>query len=157
VRLKSHGTHQLLAYADDVHLLGDNIDTTKTNTETSIDVSKEGGLEINVEKTKYMLLSRCQNAEQNHVINVTRSFFEIVAQFEYLITTVTNQNLIEEKIKRRLSSGNACCHSVQNLLSSRLLSKNVEIINTRSKFACCSVWVRNLVSDIRRGTWTEDI
>jgi hypothetical protein len=39
--------------------------------------------------------------------------------------TITNQNLIQEEIKRRLNSGNACYHSVQNLLSSRLLSKNI--------------------------------
>jgi hypothetical protein len=42
-------------------------------------------------------------------------------------TTITNQNLIQEEIKRRLNSGNACYHSVQNPLSSRLLSKNIKI------------------------------
>jgi hypothetical protein len=50
-----------------------------------------------------------------------------VAQFKYLGTTITNRNLIQEEIKRRLNSGNACYHSVQNLMSSRLLSKNVKI------------------------------
>jgi hypothetical protein len=50
-----------------------------------------------------------------------------VSQFKYLGTTVTNQNLIQEEIKRRLNSGNACYHSVQNLLSSRLLSKYLKI------------------------------
>jgi hypothetical protein len=50
-----------------------------------------------------------------------------VSQFKYLGTTATNQNLIQEEIKRRLNSGNACYHSVQNLLSSRLLSKNLKI------------------------------
>jgi hypothetical protein len=57
-----NGTHQLLAYADYVNLLGDNIDTINKNTETLIDASKEVGLEINVEKTKYMLMSCHQNA-----------------------------------------------------------------------------------------------
>jgi hypothetical protein len=50
-----------------------------------------------------------------------------VSQFKYLGTTVTNKNLIQEEIKRRLNSGNACYHSVQNLLPSRLLSENVKV------------------------------
>ena len=50
-----------------------------------------------------------------------------VEEFKYLGTALTNQNSIAEKIKSRLKSGNACCHSVQNLLSSRLLSKNLKI------------------------------
>jgi hypothetical protein len=60
--LKLNGTDQLLVYADDVNLLGDNIDAIKKNMETLIDASKEVGLEVNTEKTKYMLLSRHQNA-----------------------------------------------------------------------------------------------
>jgi hypothetical protein len=61
VGLKLNWTHQLLAYTDDVNVLGDNIDNIKKNTGTLIDARKEVGLEINVEKTKYMLLSRHQN------------------------------------------------------------------------------------------------
>jgi hypothetical protein len=68
VGLKLNGTHQRLAYTDDVNLLGDNIDTIKKNTETLIDASKEVGLEINVEKTKYMLLSSHQSVAQNRDI-----------------------------------------------------------------------------------------
>jgi hypothetical protein len=74
-----------------------------------------------------VLLSRQQNAGQNHNIKVENIFFENVAQFTYLGTTVTNQNLIQEEFKRRLNSGNAGYHSVQNLLSFRLLSENVTI------------------------------
>jgi hypothetical protein len=50
-----------------------------------------------------------------------------VAHFRYLITNITNENLIQEEIKRTLNSGNACYHSVQKLLSSRLLSENIKI------------------------------
>jgi hypothetical protein len=87
----------------------------------------EVGLEVNAENTKYMLLSRHQNAGQNHDIKIANRSFENVAQFKHLGTTVTNQNLIQEEIQRRLNYGNACYHSVQNLLSSRLLSKNIKI------------------------------
>jgi hypothetical protein len=117
VGLKLNGTHQLLAYADDVNLLGDNMDNIKKHTEFLIDVSKEVGLEINVEKTKYMLLSRHQNVGQNRHIKIANRSFEHVSQFKYLETKVTNQNMILEEI----NSGNACYHSVQNFLLSRLL------------------------------------
>jgi hypothetical protein len=110
-----------------VNLLGDNIDTIKKNTETLIDANKEVGLETNVEKTKYMLLSRHQKVGQSREIKIANRSFENVLQFTYLGTTVTNQNLIQEKIKMRLNSRNACYHSVQNSLSSRLLSKNLRI------------------------------
>jgi hypothetical protein len=70
-----------------------------------------------------MLLSRHQNAGQNHDIKVGNRCFVNVAQFRHLEMTVTNLILIQEDIKRRLNSGNACYHSVLNLLSSRLLSK----------------------------------
>jgi hypothetical protein len=66
--LKLNGTHQLLAYANDVNILEDNINTIEKNIETLIDASKKVGLEINVEKTKYMLLSRHQNTGQNRDI-----------------------------------------------------------------------------------------
>jgi hypothetical protein len=75
-----------------------------------------------------MLLYRHQNVGQNRDIKIANRSFENVSQFKYFGTTVTNQNLIQVEIKRRLNSGNACHHSVQSLLSSRLLSKNLKII-----------------------------
>jgi hypothetical protein len=119
VELKLNGTHQLLAYADDVNLLGSNRDTINKNTETLIDASKKVDLEVNIEKTKYMLVSHDQNAGQNQDIKIGNRSFENMPQFKYLGMTVTNRNLIQEEIKGRLNSGNACYHSVQNLLSSR--------------------------------------
>jgi hypothetical protein len=80
VGLRLNGTHQLLAYADDVNLLGDNRDYEEKN-ETLIDASKEVGLQINVEKTKYMLLSRYQNVSQNRDIKIANRSFENVSQF----------------------------------------------------------------------------
>jgi hypothetical protein len=76
---------------------------------------------------KYMLLSLHHNAGQNRDIKIANRSFGNVSQFKYLGTTVTIQNLIQKEIKRRLNSGKAYYHSVQNLLSSRLLSKNLKI------------------------------
>jgi hypothetical protein len=78
VGLKLNESHQLLADADNANVLGDNINTVNKNTETLIDASKEVGLEINVEKTKHMLLSRHQNAGENCDINITNRSFENV-------------------------------------------------------------------------------
>jgi biotin operon repressor len=72
VELKLNGTHQLLVYADDMNLLGDNIDTIKKNTETLIDTVKEVGLEVKAEKTQYMLLSRHQNAGKKEITRETK-------------------------------------------------------------------------------------
>ena len=74
-----------------------------------------------------MVMSRDQNAGQSHSMKTDNSSFERVEEFKYLGTNLKNQNSIQEEIKSRLKSGNACYYSVQNLLSSRLLSKNLKV------------------------------
>jgi hypothetical protein len=109
-----------------MNLLGDNIDSIK-NSGLLIDALEEVGLEVNAEKTKYMLLSGHQNAGKNHDIKIGSGSFANVIQFKYMGVTVTNQNCICGGIKSRLNSRNACYRSNQNLLSSHLLSRNVKM------------------------------
>jgi len=89
--------------------------------------SKEIGLEVNDDKIKYMVMSRDQNAGQNQNMKIGNGSFERLEEFKYLGTALREQNSIQEEIKSRLKSGNACYHSVQNLWSSSLLSKNIKI------------------------------
>ena len=84
-------------------------------------------VEVSADKTKYMVMSRDQNAGRIQSVRIDNSTFERVEEFKYLGTTLTIQNSIGEEIKSRLRSGNACYHSVQNLLSSRLLSRKLKI------------------------------
>jgi hypothetical protein len=70
------------------------------------------------EKTKYMIMFCHLNSGQNWNIRITNELFENVTKFKYLGITLTNQNDIHDEIKSRLNSGNACYHSVQNLLYS---------------------------------------
>jgi hypothetical protein len=118
---ESHGANK------SYFLSSSDLERITENTKSLIDANKEIGLEINVDKTKYMLLSRHQNVAQIRDVKIANRSFENVSQFNYLGTTVTNLNLIQDEIKRRLNSGNACYQSVQKLLSSRMLAKNLKI------------------------------
>jgi plasmid replication initiation protein len=70
--------------------------------------SKQVDLEVNAEKTNYVLLAHHQNAWSNHDMKIADRSFENVAELKCLGTRVTNQNLIQEEIKGRLNSGNVC-------------------------------------------------
>jgi hypothetical protein len=86
---------------------------------------------VNPEETKYMLMSRSQKIGQKHSIKIMNRSFEDVARFKYLGTTLTDQNCMHEEIKSRLNSVNACYNSVQSLLCSHLLSRNLKLKYTK--------------------------
>ena len=82
--LKVNGTHQLLAYADDVNILGGSVHTVKENAEASGVATKEIGLEVNVDKTKYMIMSRDQKARRSYSMKIDNGSIERVEEFKYL-------------------------------------------------------------------------
>ena len=103
--LKLNVTHQPLVYADDANILGRSIHTIKKNAEALVVASKETVLEVNADKTKYMVISRDQNAGSIQSIQTDNSSFERVEEFRYVGTTLPIQNSIQEDIKSRLKSG----------------------------------------------------
>jgi hypothetical protein len=124
---KLNGTHQILVYADDVNIGGRSVHTVKEKAKALVVASNEIGLVVNVDKTKYMVMSGDQNSGRSHSIKTDNIFSERVEEFKFLGRNVTDQNYILEEIKSRLKYGNACYYSVQNLLSSSLLSKSLKV------------------------------
>jgi len=88
--LKLNGTHQLLAYADDVNILGGSIHILKEYAEALVAATREIGLEVSADKTKYMVMSRGQNAGRIQSVRIDNSIFEKVEEFKYLVLTLTN-------------------------------------------------------------------
>jgi hypothetical protein len=99
-------THHLLVYADDADLMCENVKALQKRRRTFISHGSTG---------------------QNRNLVTYNETFENVQKFKYLGTTATNRNCTNEEIRGWLNSRSACCHSVQNVLSSRFLSGNSEI------------------------------
>ena len=78
--MKLNGTHQLLAYADDVNILGGSVHMVKENAEPLVVATKEIGLEVYADKTKYMIMSRDQNAGRSHRMKTDNSSIESVEE-----------------------------------------------------------------------------
>ena len=89
-------------FVSNVNILGGSIHTVKENAEAPVVDTKEIGLEVNADKTKYMVMSREQTAGLSHTMKVGNSSVERVEEFKYLGTTLTNQNSIQKEIKSRL-------------------------------------------------------
>jgi len=85
-------------YADDVYILAGSVHTVEENTKGLVVTTKEIGLEANADKTKYIIMSRDQNAGRNHSMKIDNSSIERVEEFKYLGTTTTNKNSIQEEI-----------------------------------------------------------
>ena len=97
--LKLNGTHQLLAYADDVNILGGGIHTLKENAKALVAATREIGLEVSADKIKYMVVFRDQNAGRIHSVRIDNSTFERVEEFKYLGTTLTVKILLRKKLR----------------------------------------------------------
>jgi hypothetical protein len=99
--LKFNGTHQLLVCADDVNILGGSVHSRKKNRENLAVASRFIVLEVNAEKTKYVVASRDQNAGQSHNIKIYNKSLERAEQFKYSGTT-RKKNPTHEETNSRL-------------------------------------------------------
>ena len=108
-------------YADYINIWGGNVYAVGKNTEALVVANKEIGIEVNADKTNYLVMSLDQNAGRSQSIKIDFKSFGRVEEFKYLGTTLINQNSIQEEIKSRLKSENAFYHLLQNLLPSSFL------------------------------------
>jgi hypothetical protein len=99
-------------YVESFNLMGENVNAIRKRAAALLLADKEDRLEANYEDAGYMLLSRQQNAGQNHNMKTTNKSFQNVATFKYYGTTLANGNYFNEEISSTLNSGNDCYHSV---------------------------------------------
>jgi hypothetical protein len=118
------------------------MNSLKKNTDALLAVSKVS-LEVNTEETKYVVIFREQNAEQNSNIKERNKSFERMSNLKYLGAKLTNQNASVNTFKSRLNSGNICYNLVQ--IFSHFLSKKHSFKNMLTyNFVCCFILVSML-------------
>jgi len=97
--LKLNGTHKLLAYVDDANILGGSIHTLKENAEALVAATREIGLEVSADKTKYMVMSRDQNSGRIHSVRIDNITFEKVEEFKYWVQLSQIKILLRKKLR----------------------------------------------------------
>jgi len=107
----------ILAYADDIVILGNTRQEITQTTSELLEASKKMGLCVNQENTKFMVLSRSN--ENQHNLQVDNLTFEKVENFKYLGVNVNSKNDMHREISERIASGNRCYHSINKLLKSK--------------------------------------
>jgi len=108
-------------------LIGDDIDALQSNTDALVEACDEICLQVNIDKTKYMITSRNTGNERHKNIRIRDEVVEKVNKFKSLGAYVTSKNEVTEEIESRLVSGNACFYSAQKLLTSRLISSELKL------------------------------
>ena len=117
---------QLLGYADDLDLIGRNVDTVKENYTRLEEKDKEFGLKVSDKKTKYMTTALSDGRPLNHMLEVNGKRFETVDSFIYLGSQVNSDNNIGEEVRRRVTLGNRSFYSLQKLFRSKTLHRNLK-------------------------------
>jgi sorting nexin-29 len=114
----------LLAYADDIVVIGNSQESFQSTVEELMKIGKYIGLTINIGKTKYMMVKR-RGVDHNN-LQVGNNIFEQVQDFKYLGSNLNNQNNMHGEINIRLDAANRCFYALRTLFKSRLLSRKTK-------------------------------
>ncbi|KAL4084268.1 hypothetical protein QTP88_028093 [Uroleucon formosanum] len=120
-------TVDLLAYADDIAILGNSVEEVKSSCRKLMKTAGKVGLQINDEKTEYILVNSEVNYRQGEIMEVDNHSFKRVSHFNYLGSILTNDNNIKVEIDTRLKKGNNCYYGLGKVLSAKAVSKNLKV------------------------------
>lgn len=119
------GADTILAFADDVVILGDTLEQVRTDTSRFLHNAEKIGLVVNDEKTKYLVVSRRRDLPPS--IDVDRHTFERVEEFKYLGSILTNKSEVTKEVQQRITNANRMFFSLNNLFRSRLISQKNKV------------------------------